>query len=185
MAFDNLRDFIRALERHNELKRISLEVEPELEISEFAYRSVKRGGPALLFEKPKGSKVPVLINAFASMRRMEIALGVRNVEEIAQRIVGFLEMQKPEGLLDKLKMLPKLAEIGAMFPKTVSTGPCKEIVRRVNFSLNQFPVLHCWPGDAGRFITFPMVFSRNPETGKRNCGVYRMQVFDGQTTGMD
>jgi 4-hydroxy-3-polyprenylbenzoate decarboxylase len=184
MAFDNLRDFMRALERNGELKRISFEVDPYLEIAQFADRSVKTGGPALLFEKPKGSKLPVLINAFASMRRMEIALGVSDVEEIARRIVGFLEMQKPEGLLGKLKMLPKLAEIGAMFPKTVSSGACKEIVRRANFSLNEFPVLHCWPGDAGRFITFPMVFSRNPETGKRNCGVYRMQLFDGQTTGM-
>jgi 4-hydroxy-3-polyprenylbenzoate decarboxylase len=184
MAFNNLRDFTRALERQGELKRISIEVDPYLEITQFADRSVKTGGPALLFENPKGSKIPVLINAFASMRRMEIALGVNSVEEIAQRVVGFLEMQKPEGLLDKLKMVPKLAEIGAMFPKTVSSGPCKEIIRRANFSLDEFPILYCWPGDAGRFITFPMVFSRSPETGKRNCGVYRMQVFDNQTTAM-
>jgi 4-hydroxy-3-polyprenylbenzoate decarboxylase len=184
MAFDDLRAFIRALEKNGELKRIPFEVDPELEITEFADRSVKTGGPALLFEKPKGSTVPVLINAFASMRRMEIALDVGNVEEIARKIVGYLEMQSPEGLIDKLKMLPKLAEIGSMFPKTVSSGPCKEVVRRSNFSLDYFPILRCWPGDAGRFITLPMVFSKNPETGKRNCGMYRMQVFDGQTTGM-
>ena len=184
MAFDDLRGFIRALEKSGELKRISFEVDPYLEITEFADRSVKQGGPALLFEKPKGSQVPVLINGFASMRRMEIALGVDSIEEIAQRISGFLEMQRPEGFLDKLKMLPKLGELGAMFPKTVSTGPCKEIIRRDDFSLDYFPVLHCWPGDGGRFITLPMVFSNNPETGKRNCGMYRMQVFDGQTTGM-
>jgi 4-hydroxy-3-polyprenylbenzoate decarboxylase len=126
----------------------------------------------------------VLINAFASMRRMEIALGVDSIDEIASRIVGFLEMQKPEGFLDKLKMLPKLGELSAMFPKTVSTGPCKEIIHRTGFSLDHFPVLHCWPGDGGRFITLPMVFSNNPQTGKRNCGMYRMQIFDGQTTGM-
>ena len=184
MAYNNLRDFMRALERERELKRISFEVDPYLEITQFADRSVKNDGPALLFEKPKGSKMPVLINAFANMRRMEIALGVNSIEEIAQRVVGFLEMQKPEGLVEKLKMLPRLAEIGAMFPKAVSSGPCKEVVRRANFSLDEFPILHCWPGDAGRFITFPMVFSRSPETGKRNCGVYRMQVFDGQTTAM-
>ncbi len=184
MAFYDLRDFIRALDRHGELKRIPFEVDPYLEITEFADRSVKGGGPALLFEKPKGSKVPLLINAFASMRRMELALGVGNIEEIAERISGFLEMQKPEGWLDKLKMLPKLAEIGRVFPKTVAKGPCKEVVRHNGFSLDEFPILHCWPGDAGRFITLPMVFSNDPESGKRNCGVYRMQVFDGQTTGM-
>ncbi len=184
MAFDDLRDFIRALERNGELKRIPFEVDPYLEMTEFADRSVKSGGPALLFEKPRGAKIPVLINAFASMRRMEMALGVSNIEEIAERIVGFLEMQKPEGVLDKLKMLPKLGQISAMFPKTVSSGPCKDVIRYENFSLDYFPILHCWPGDAGRFITLPMVFSNNPETGKRNCGMYRMQVFDAQTTGM-
>jgi 4-hydroxy-3-polyprenylbenzoate decarboxylase len=184
MAFDDLRDFIRALTQHGELKRISFEVDPHLEVTQFADRSVKSGGPALLFEKPAGSSIPLLINAFASMRRMEIALGVDNIEYVAERIAGFLEMQKPEGLLDKLKMLPKLAEAGAMFPKTVSSGPCKQVIRRANFSLDEFPILHCWPGDGGRFITLPMVFSKNPQTGKRNCGMYRMQVFDGQTTGM-
>src|SRR5215472_13170207 len=118
MAFDDLREFVRVLETHGELKRIPFEVDPLLEITEFADRSVKTGGPALLFEKPKGSKVPVLINAFASMRRMEIALGVSSVDEIAARISEFLEMRMPEGLIGKLKMLPKLAEMGAFFPKT-------------------------------------------------------------------
>ncbi len=184
MAFDDLRDFIRALDKNGELKRISFEVDPYLEITEFADRSVKQGGPALLFEKPKGSPVPVLINAFASMRRMEIALGVDSIDQIASRISGFLEMQRPEGLIDKLKMLPKLGELGAMFPKRVASGPCKEVIRRDDFSLDYFPILHCWPGDAGRFITLPMVFSRHPVSGKRNCGMYRMQVFDSRTTGM-
>jgi 4-hydroxy-3-polyprenylbenzoate decarboxylase len=185
MPYDDLREFIRALEKHGELKRISFEVDPHLEITEFADRSVKLGGPALLFEKPKGSDVPVLINAFASMRRMEIALEVSSVEEIAGRISELLAMQKPEGLLGKLKMLPKLADLASIFPKTVSSGPCKDVVRREGkFDLSHFPILHCWPQDAGRFITLPMVFSRNPDTGKRNCGCYRLQVFDGTTTGM-
>ena len=185
MAYDDLREFIRALEKHGELKRIPFEVDPYLEITEFADRSVKSGGPALLFEKPKGSGVPVLINAFASMRRMEIALEVDSVEEVAGRISELLAMQKPEGLLGKLKMLPKLAELGNIFPKTVSSGPFKEVIRRQgDFDLKYFPILHCWPQDAGRFITLPMVFSRNPDTGKRNCGCYRLQVFDGSTTGM-
>lgn len=183
MAYADLREFIKALEHHKELKRVSLEVDPRLEIAEFADRAVKQGGPALLFEKPKGSSIPVLINAFASARKMEIALEVASVDEVARRISGFLEMRVPQGLIGKIKMLPKLAEMGSFFPKTVSSGPCKEVVRH-NFSLNEFPILQCWPEDAGRFITLPMVFSNNPDTGKRNCGCYRMQVFDDRTTGM-
>jgi 4-hydroxy-3-polyprenylbenzoate decarboxylase len=184
MAFADLRDFIRALDRNKELKRIPFEVDPYLEITEFADRSVKTGGPALLFEKPKGSSVPVLINAFASIRRMQIALGVESIQEIADRIVALLETRMPPGLIGKLKMLPKLAEVGSFFPKIVSDGPCKEVIRREGFSLKEFPILHCWPGDGGPFITLPMVFSKNPDTGKRNCGMYRMQVFDERTTGM-
>ena len=184
MAFTDLRDFIRTLEKHGELKRIPFEVDPHLEITEFADRAVKEGGPALLFEKPKSSRVPVLINAFASMRRMELALEVDNIEDIAGRISGFLQMQKPEGFIGTMKMLPKLKELGSMFPRRISSGPCKNVIRRSGFSLDEFPILHCWPHDGGRFITLPMVFSNNPETGKRNCGMYRMQVFDGQTTGM-
>ena len=185
MPYDDLREFIRALEKAGELKRIPFEVDPYLEITEFADRSVKSGGPALLFEKPKGSDLPVLINAFASMRRMEIALEVASVEEVAAQISELLAMQKPEGLLGKLKMLPKLAELGNIFPKMVSSGPCKDVIRRQGeVDLKYFPILHCWPQDAGPFITLPMVFSRNPDTGKRNCGCYRLQVFDGATTGM-
>lgn len=184
MAFSDLREFISALEKHKELKRIPFEVDPKLEITGFADRAVKQHGPALLFEKPAGSAVPVLINAFASMRRMEIALGVDSVDEIAGRISEFLEMKMPQGLIGKLKMLPKLAEMGSFFPKIVSGGPCKEVIRREGFSLKELPVLHCWPQDGGPFITLPMVFSRNPDTGKRNCGMYRMQVYGDRTTGM-
>jgi 4-hydroxy-3-polyprenylbenzoate decarboxylase len=115
---------------------------------------------------------------------MELALDVSNIGEVVERIGGFLEMQKPEGLIGKLKMLPKLAELGSFFPKSVSGGPCKEVVRRTGFSLFDYPILQCWPQDGGRFITLPLVFSRNPDSGKPNCGVYRMQVFDERTTGM-
>src|SRR6266478_7026688 len=184
MAYQDLREFIRALEKNHELKRITVEVDPHLEITEFADRAVKQGGPALLVEHPKGSTVPVLINAFASMRKMEIALEVKSVEEIAARIVEFLEMRMPEGLIGKLKMLPKLAEMGAFFPKVVSKGACQEVVRTEGFSLLDYPVLQCWPEDAGRFITLPLVFSRNPDTRKRNCGMYRMQIYDERTAGM-
>jgi 4-hydroxy-3-polyprenylbenzoate decarboxylase len=184
MPWTDLREFVKALDKNGELKRVAIEVDPVLEITEFADRSVKGGGPALLFEKPKGSTVPVLINAFASMRRMEIALGVDNVQEVADRISEYLQMRMPEGLIGKLKMLPKLAEMGSFFPKMVNGGPCKEVIRREGFSLAEFPILQCWPQDAGRFITLPMVFTRNPETGKRNCGCYRLQVYDERTTGM-
>lgn len=184
MAYQDLRTFIAALEKAGELKRVTVEVDPVLEITEFADRSVKRGGPALLFEKPKGSDIPVLINAFASDRRMELALEVDSVETIAQRIAEYLQMRMPEGILNKLKMLPVLAEVGAFFPKIVSGGPCKEVVKREKFSLFDYPVLRCWPEDGGRFITLPMVFSRNPATGKRNCGCYRIQIYDERTTGM-
>ena len=184
MAYRDLRDFIHALEQNHELKRITAEVDPILEITEFADRAVKQGGPALLFEKPKGYSIPVLINAYASMRKMELALEVSSVEEIAARIVEFLEMRMPEGLIGKLKMLPKLAEMGAFFPKIVSKGACQEVVRADKFSLFDYPVLQCWPEDGGRFITLPLVFSKNPDTGKRNCGMYRMQIFDDRTAGM-
>jgi 4-hydroxy-3-polyprenylbenzoate decarboxylase len=184
MAYNDLREFIAALERAGELKRVSFEVDPYLEITEFADRSVKKGGPALFFERPKGSRVPVLINAFASMRRMEIALQVSSVADVAARISEFLEMRVPQGLVNKLKMLPKLVEVGSFFPRIVPSGPCKQVIRRDNFSLSEFPILHCWPLDGGRFVTLPMVFSKNPVTGKRNCGMYRLQVYDDRTTGM-
>ncbi|HWB96174.1 MAG TPA: menaquinone biosynthesis decarboxylase, partial [Bryobacteraceae bacterium] len=133
---------------------------------------------------PKGYQVPVLINSFAGMRKMEIALEVDSVDVVAKRISEYLEMRMPEGLLGKLKMLPKLAEMGSFFPKVVSKGACQEIVRTDGFSLLDYPVLRCWPGDGGRYITLPLVFSRNPDTGKRNCGMYRMQVYDERTAGM-
>ncbi|MFZ0821915.1 MAG: menaquinone biosynthesis decarboxylase [Candidatus Acidiferrales bacterium] len=184
MAYKDLRAFIERLEREGELKRIGVEVDPVLEITEIADRATKSGGPALLFEKPKGSRVPVLINALGSERRMNLALEVNDVNEIAERIRGMLDFQSPQGLLDKIKMLPKLAELGSFFPKTVRSGPCKEVIKKEGFSLFDFPILKCWPKDAGRFITWPLVITKNPETGKRNVGVYRMQVFDERTTAM-
>jgi 4-hydroxy-3-polyprenylbenzoate decarboxylase len=184
MAYRDLREFLRALEQNKELKRIPFEVDPILEITEFADRAAKQGGPALLFEKPKGYGIPVLINSFGSLRKMELALEVESLEEVAARIAEFLEMRMPEGLIGKLKMLPMLAEIGAFFPKVVSKGACQEVVRSDNFSLLDYPILKCWPEDGGRFITLPLVFSRNPDTGKRNCGMYRMQVYDERTAGM-
>ena len=208
MAYDDLRDWIKALEKHGELRRIREEVSPELEITEITDRVSKigshpfrkergkdgatqgyaPGGPALLFENVKGHPGhKVLINQFGSERRMALALGVDRIEEIAERIHGLMNVKPPTGgFLDKLKMLPQLGELANIFPKTVSAkdAPCKEIVRRGNFDLNFFPILKCWPFDGGHFITLPCVHTRDPRTGKRNIGMYRMQVFDGQTTGM-
>jgi len=177
VAYKDLREFIARLEKAGELKRISAEVDPVLEITEITQRVTRAEGPALLFERAKGSKYPVLINSLGSEKRLLMALEVGSYEEVAGRIRGFLDMQAPQGLLDKLKMLPKLAELGAFFPKTVKSGPCKEVIRRDNFSLAEFPILQCWPQDAGRFITWPLVITKSPDSGKRNVGVYRMQDF--------
>ncbi len=184
MAYRDLRDFIHRLEREGELKRISVEVDPVLEITEITDRVTRAGGPALLFERPKGSRIPLLINLLGSERRMNLALGVERLEEVAERIRALLDFQSPQGLFDKLRMLPKLAELGSFFPKTVKSGPCKEVIRKQDFSLFEFPILQCWPKDGGRYITWPLVITKNPETGKRNVGVYRMQVFDERTTAM-
>jgi 4-hydroxy-3-polyprenylbenzoate decarboxylase len=184
VAYKDLRAFLKKLEKEGELKRITAEVDWKLEVTEITDRVTKQGGPALLFENIKGSKVPLAINLFGTHRRMNLALEVNDLQEVADRISGFIDFKTPSGLVDKLKMLPKLGELGAFFPKTVKSGPCKEVVKREGFSLLDFPIIQCWPQDAGRFITFPLVFTRNPETGKRNVGVYRMQVFDERTTGM-
>jgi 4-hydroxy-3-polyprenylbenzoate decarboxylase len=184
VAYEDLREFIKALEKAGELKRIKIEVDPVLEITEIADRIMKRGGPALLFENVKGSNLPVLINAFGSERRMKIVLDGETPDKVAERITALLHMAPPDGLIDKIKMLPRLFELGAFIPKKVSKGPAQEVVRDRDFSLKELPVLQCWPGDAGRFITFPLVFSRDPKSGRRNCGMYRLQVYDDRTTGM-
>ena len=192
MAYDDLRSWIAALDRAGELKKIQTEVDPILEITEITDRVSKRGGKspsaggtALLFQSIKGypgSKV--LINQFGSARRMNLALGVSSLDEIADRIRAFIDVKSPQGFLDKVKMLPMLGEMAKFFPKTVSTGPCKEVIKRDNFSVLDFPILQCWPGDAGRFITLPCVITRDPASGKRNVGCYRMQVYDPRRTGM-
>jgi 4-hydroxy-3-polyprenylbenzoate decarboxylase len=189
VPYADLRDWIKTLEKSGELKRIRQEVDPILEITEITDRASKsaNGGPALLFENVKGHPgIPVLMNQFGSERRMKLALEVDSLDEVAGRIRALLDVKSPEGLLEKLKMLPMLADIGKFFPKTVSAkdAPCKEVIKRENFSVLDFPVLQCWPLDGGRFITLPCVMTRDPKTRKRNVGMYRMQVYDGQTTGM-
>ena len=200
MAYNDLREWIAALDKAGELKRITEPVSPRLEITEITDRVSKSGsgstkgvqgyapgGPALLFENIAGHPGhKVLINQFGSERRMALALGVERLEQIAERIQGLLHMKAPEGFLDKLKMLPQVAELTRAFPKTVSAkdAACKQVILREDFNLLEFPVLTCWPHDGGPFITLPCVHTRDPRSGKRNIGMYRMQVYDGQTTGM-
>jgi 4-hydroxy-3-polyprenylbenzoate decarboxylase len=192
LAYDDLRSWIAALDRAGELKKIRAEVDPILEITEIADRVSKgrdrrgnAGGPALLFQNVKGHPgAQVLINQFGSARRMNLALEVERLDEVADRIRQFMDVKSPQGFLDKVKMLPMLAEMGKFFPKTVSNGACKEVIKRDNFSLLDFPILQCWPKDAGRFITLPCVVTRDQKTGKRNVGMYRMQVYDARSTGM-
>jgi 4-hydroxy-3-polyprenylbenzoate decarboxylase len=192
VAYRDLREFVKALEKAGELKRVRAEVDPLLEIAEVAQRVARDPnrkprsvGPALLFEKPKGSRYPLLINTFGSVERMCLAFEVEELDQVAARIRGFLDTKTPAGLFDKLKMLPKLAELGSFFPKSVKDGDCKEVIHKgSDVNLFDFPILKCWPQDGGRFITFPLVFTKNPETGKRNVGMYRMQVYDERTTGM-
>jgi len=175
LAYDDLREWMQALEKHGELRRIREEVSPELEITEITDRVSKAGGPALLFENVKGHPGhKVLINQFGSERRMAMALGVDKFDEIAERIHGIVNMKPPTGgFLDKLKMLPQLGALGNAFPKLVSAkdAPCKEKIRREKFNLDYFPILKCWPHDGGRFITLPCVHTRDPRTGKRNIGM--------------
>ena len=185
MAYEDLRDWMAALERAGELKTIHTPVNPILEIAEITDRVSKTGGPALLFQNVEGHPgSQVLINQFGSARRMNLALEVDSLDQVADRIRHFMDVKSPQGFLDKVKMLPMLAEMGKFFPKTVSTGSCKEVIKRDHLSVLDFPVLQCWPKDAGRFITMPCVITRDPKTGKRNVGMYRMQVYDEHTTGM-
>jgi 4-hydroxy-3-polyprenylbenzoate decarboxylase len=197
LAYDDLRDWIKALDRAGELTRVRIEADPILEITEIADRVSKSrtkhkgdeqgslGGKALLFENVKGYPgAQILINQFGSASRMRLALEVDALDDIANRIRGFMDVKSPQGFLEKMKMLPMLAEMGKLFPKTVPTGPCKEVIKNDNFSLLDFPILQCWPKDGGRFITLPCVITRDPKTGKRNVGMYRLQIYDERTTGM-
>ncbi|HHW41971.1 MAG TPA: menaquinone biosynthesis decarboxylase [Syntrophomonadaceae bacterium] len=185
MSYRDLREFIGILEKKGLLHRIKTEVDPVLEITEITDRISKQGGPALLFEKVKGSDYPVLINTFGSTERMKLALGVGSLDEIGDRISELLRLQDlPGSLWDKVKLLPRLAEMSTWAPKTVKKAPCQEVIHQNDASLDIFPILKCWPGDGGRYITLPLVFTKDPETGRQNLGMYRLQVFDSRTTGM-
>src|SRR5918995_1676869 len=183
--FKDLNEFITALERERELARIADPVSPDLEIAAVTDRVSKSpgGGPGLLFENPTGFSMPVAINLFGSTKRMCMALGVRNLDEVARETETLATPRIPGGIVDALKMLPTLNRLRDVMPKTVSDAPCQEVVSR-NGSLDELPILKCWPQDGGKYITLPLVFTRDPESGARNIGTYRMQVYDNRTTGM-
>jgi len=185
MAYKDLQEFLRLLDKKGELKRIATPLDPYLEIAEVTDRVSKAVGPGLYFEHPTGSRFPIVTNVFGSYPRMHLALECDNLDALGRRIDAVLEMEKPDGLIDKLKMLPKLAKMAGIFPKTVSSGRCQDVVATGDdVDLSILPVLTTWPGDAGPFITLPVVVTRDPVSGKRNVGMYRMQVFDKNTTGM-
>jgi 4-hydroxy-3-polyprenylbenzoate decarboxylase len=181
----DLRDWIALLEREGELVRIDAEADPHLEITEIVDRTVKSGGPALLFENPKGSELPLLINQFGTERRMCLAFGVERLDNVGQKLADVLEMQPPEGLRDKVRGLLKLKSIAGSRPKSVRSGPCQEVVLTgEDVNLDLLPIQTCWPEDAGPFITLPAVITKDPKTGGRNVGMYRMQKIDRRSTFM-
>ena len=187
MKFKDLREFIAFLEEKEELVRVKTPVSCELEITEINDRVVKSGGPALLFENVEGYNIPVLTNTYGSARRIAWALGVESLDDLVARVGKLLGLAQgpPRGLLNKARTLMDLVKMAGTQPKQVRNAPCQEVVLTgQDADLNSLPILKCWPMDAGRFITLPLVISRDPETGARNVGTYRMQVYDGQTAGM-
>ena len=183
--YSDLNDFLADLERRKLLARIAEPVSPDLEIAAVTDRACKTpgGGPALLFDQPSGYDIPVASNLYGSMERMCLALGVKTLDDLASEIDELMTPQVPEGIMDALKMLPMVGRLRDLMPKTVKDAPCHEVVDR-NGTLDVLPILKCWPNDGGQYITFPLVFTKDPETGTRNIGTYRMQVFDARTTGM-
>src|SRR3954463_13795736 len=181
----DLREWIALLEREGELVRVTAEVDPRLEVTEIVDRTVKAGGPALLFENPKGAQHALLINQFGTERRMCMAFGVEHLDEVGAKLEDVLEMQPPQGLGEKLRGLKKLKSIADSRANTVRSGPVHEVVLTGDdVDLDLLPIQHCWPGDPAPFITLPAVITRDPRDGSRNVGMYRMQKIDGRTTFM-
>ena len=198
MAYSSFTAFLDALDRAGELTRVPVPVATELEITEWADREMKApgGGKALLFEKPtvngKVSSTPLAINTLGSRKRMAMSLGLESIDQLADEMRLLVKAKPPTSLKSAWKLAMQGLSLLHAKPKHVSDGPCKEVVHRFDGSptaselptLLDLPILKCWPQDGGRFITFPCVHTKDPDTGERNLGMYRMQVYDGQTTGM-
>jgi 4-hydroxy-3-polyprenylbenzoate decarboxylase len=183
--YSDLNDFLADLDKRRLLARVSEPVDPDLEIAAVTDRACKSpgGGRALLFETPTGYDMPAVTNLYGSYERMCLALGVKTLDDLASEIDELMTPQMPAGIMDAIKMLPMVGRLRDLMPKTVSDAPCQEIVERAG-TLERIPILKCWPEDGGRYITFPLVFTKDPDTGVRNIGAYRMQVYDERTTGM-
>ena len=185
MAYRDLQEFMDRLESIGELIRIKEPVSPELEITEITGRDCKEHGPALLFENVPGYSMPVLTNAFGSLKRMALALDTSNLDNLAEKVLDFIEAEKPDCLIKRLGLSAGIRRMNSAVPRLVREAPCQEVVlEKGDVNLGILPVLKCWPGDGGPFITLPLVITRDPETGTRNVGMYRMQVYDEKTTGM-
>ncbi len=186
-AYQNLQDFVRALEQHGELLRIKAPVSRDLEITAITDIMCKSpgGGKALLFEKVVESPFPVLTNAFGSDKRMCMALGVRHLDELAVRVRRFIEVEPPKSLAQAVRLVPLGLDLLRFIPRKTRKAPCQEVVLRgADVDLGRLPILKCWPKDGGPFVTLPVVITQSLKTGKRNAGMYRLQVFDSKTTGM-
>ena len=181
----DLAEFLNDLEKRSWLAHVAEPVSPALEMAAVIDRACKspKGGPALVFDKPSGYDMPVAANVFGSMDRMCLALGVESLDDLAKEIDGLMTPPAPKGMLDALKLLPLVNRLGDLMPKTVKDAPCHEVVQKGG-TLDELPILTCWPEDGGPYITLPLVFTKDPETGTRNIGTYRMQVFDNKTSGM-
>ncbi|MDQ6871763.1 MAG: UbiD family decarboxylase, partial [Gemmatimonadota bacterium] len=193
MSLDNISQFLSAIDRAGELARISEPVKAHLELCEIADRVMKlrRGGPALYFENVvldngRRSEYPVVINLFGSMRRMSLALGVEDLDDVGQRITEMLDLKVPEGILGKLSMLPRLLELGKFPPRVRSGKPASQevVLEGDDVDLSKLPIITCWPEDGGPYITLPMVISKDPSRGIRNVGMYRVQVLGPRTLAM-
>ena len=187
MHFKDIRQFIEFLDERGDLKRVTAMVDSDLEITEITDRTIKSGGPALLFENVAGSDTTVAINLMGTHQRTAWALGVENIDDLTSRVRKLLGLAQgpPSGLMGKVRALGDLVSVARTQPKIVRRAPCQDVVvTGDDVDLNILPALKCWPDDAGRYITLPLVVSRDPESGRRNVGIYRMQIFDRNTTGM-
>lgn len=182
MIYKDLQKYLEALEKKDLLHTIDVEVDSNLEITEIADRVSKNYGKALLFKNVKGSPYPLVINAMGTYERLNMGLGVNDLDEIANEIENYMNLSSYVTLMGKIKSIPKLAPLPFIFPRKVKHAPCQEVVEAPN--LHSLPILKCWPQDGGKYITLPLIFTKDPENGQQNVGMYRLQVYDEKTTGM-
>ena len=182
MPYKNLQSYLNALKNKKLLTEINIEVDPELEITEITDRVSKKFGNALVFNNVKGSKFPLVINAMGTYERLNLGFGVNDLDEIARQIEGYMDVGSYASLMGKVRAIPKLAPLPFIFPRKVKKAPCQEVISEPN--LDDLPIIKCWPQDGGKYLTLPLVFTKDPDNGQQNVGMYRLQVYDKNTTGM-